>query len=141
MSKTTLRKRISLVAIAGLGAGLLSVVTAVPASANSTGVTNHVGAAGEFNVATEAAALSSGGTPTAVAVAKHLATANTSTSLGLVYKDYSSTTAQSATMLANGTLGLYTVGTATTVTVILPESVPVVLEVVVIAAVFVFAVV
>jgi hypothetical protein len=115
MSKTTLRKRISLVAIAGLGAGLLSVVTAVPASANSAGVTNHVGAAGEFNVATAAAALSSAGTPTAVSSALHLATANTSTSLGLLYKDYSSTTAQSATMLANGTLGLYTVGTATTV--------------------------
>jgi len=108
----TIRKRISLVAIAGLGAGILSVVTAVPASANSAGVTNHVGAAGEFNVATAAAPTN---TNTAVAVALHLGTANTSKSLGLVYKDYSSTTAQSATMLANGSLALYTVGTATVV--------------------------
>jgi len=106
----TLRKRISLVAIAGLGAGLLSVVTAVPASANSTDVTNHVGAAGEFNVATKLSR-----TGAASAVAANLATANTSLSLGLVYKDYSSTTAQSATMLSNGALALYTVGTATTV--------------------------
>ena len=110
MSKMTLRKRISLVAIAGLGAGLLSVVTAVPASANSTDVTNHVGAAGEFNVATKLSR-----TGAASAVAANLATANTSLSLGLVYKDYSSTTAQSATMLSNGALALYTVGTATTV--------------------------
>ena len=110
MSKMTLRKRISLVAIAGLGAGLLSVVSVAPASANSTGVGNHTGAAGEFNVATAPTT-----TGTAVAVARHLATANTSLSLGLVYKDYSSTTAQSATMLSNGVLALYTVGTATTV--------------------------
>ena len=113
MSKMTIRKRISLVAIAGLGAGILSVVTAVPASANAVGAAaNHVGAAGEFNVATAAASVADN---TAVAVARHLATANTSKSLGLVYKDYSSTTAQSATMLANGSLALYTVGTATVV--------------------------
>jgi len=110
MSKMTLRKRISLVAIAGLGAGLLSVVSVAPASANSTDVTNHVGAAGEFNVATK---LSRTGAATAIAL--QLGTANTSLSLGLVYKDYSSTTAQSATMLSNGALALYTVGTATTV--------------------------
>jgi len=106
----TLRKRISLVAIAGLGAGLLSVVSVAPASANSTDVTNHVGAAGEFNVATKLST-----TGAALAVARNLATANTSLSLGLVYKDYSSTTAQTATMLSNGALALYTVGTATTV--------------------------
>lgn len=110
MSKMTLRKRISLVAVAGLSAGLLSVVTAAPASANSAGVANHVGAAGEFNVATAASA-----TGAASAVALNLATANTSISLGLVYKDYSSTTAQTATMLNNGALALYTVGTATVV--------------------------
>jgi hypothetical protein len=110
MSKMTLRKRISLVAIAGLGAGLLSVVSVAPASANSTDVTNHVGAAGEFNVATK---LSKTGAASSVAL--HLGTANTSLSLGLVYKDYSSTTAQTATMLSNGALALYTVGTATTV--------------------------
>jgi len=110
MSKMTLRKRISLVAIAGLGAGLLSVVSVAPASANSTDVTNHVGAAGEFNVATKLST-----TGAASAVAKMLGTANTSLSTGLVYKDYSSTTAQTATMLSNGTLALYTVGTATTV--------------------------
>ena len=110
MSKTTIRKRISLLAIAGLSAGILSVVTAVPASANSAGVTNHTAAAGEFNVATSAAPAN---TNTAVAVALHAT--NTSKSLGLVYKDYSSTTAQSATMLSNGALALYTVGTATVV--------------------------
>ena len=110
MSKMTLRKRISLVAIAGLGAGLLSVVSVAPASANSTDVTNHVGVAGEFNVATKLSR-----TGAASSAALHLATANTSLSLGLVYKDYSSTTAQTATMLSNGALALYTVGTATTV--------------------------
>ena len=110
MSKMTLRKRISLVAIAGLGAGLLSVVSVAPASANSTDVTNHVGEAGQFNVATKLSR-----TGAASSVALNLATANTSLSLGLVYKDYSSTTAQTATMLSNGALALYTVGTATTV--------------------------
>ena len=110
MSKMTLRKRISLVAIAGLGAGLLSVVSVAPASANSTDVTNHVGAAGEFNVATSLSR-----TGAASSVALHLGTANTSKSLGLAYKDYSSTTAQSDTMISNGALALYTVGTATTV--------------------------
>ena len=110
MSKMTLRKRISLVAIAGLGAGLLSVVSVAPASANSTDVTNSVAAAGDFTVATKLTTLGA-----AVAVARQVGTANTSLSLGLVYKDYSSTTAQSATMLSNGALALYTVGTATTV--------------------------
>jgi hypothetical protein len=110
MSKMTLRKRISLVAIAGLGAGLLSVVSVAPASANSTDVTNSVAVAGDFTVATKLTTLGA-----AVAVARNVGTANTSLSLGLVYKDYSSTTAQSATMLSNGALALYTVGTATTV--------------------------
>jgi hypothetical protein len=97
-----IRKRISLVTVTVLTAGVLSVVAAPVANANIAGGTNAVTTADTFNVAVVAST-----TGSASAVASGSAVANTSRSLGLIYKDASSTTAQSATMFTTGTLALY----------------------------------
>jgi hypothetical protein len=107
MSTKTLRKRISLVAITALTAGVLSVATSPVASAtNPTAGTLNA----SLQVATDASAQ-----PTAA-----LATAGsgtTATSKGLLYKDTTSALAQSAVMLTGGQLSLYaTVSTAVAVT-------------------------
>ena len=110
MSKTTLRKRISLVAVTALTAGLLSVVASPAANANiaaNTPASQATFTNDSLNVAviasTTGAAISNG------------TTANLNKSLGLIYKDASSTTAQSATMLATGALALYTLVSATNI--------------------------
>ena len=107
MSKTTIRKRIALVAVSALTAGVISAVTAVPANAGIQGSTNADGDHATFNVAVPSndtgAAVISGG----VSAMK---------SLGLLDKDASSTTAQTATMLSTGSLVLYTGATAGTAT-------------------------
>jgi hypothetical protein len=110
MSKTTLRKRISLVAVSALCAGLLSVA-AVPSAnaANIAGNAQAVSTSDRFNVATLASATGAGVITSAVT--------NTSRSLGLVYKDDTSTTAQTATVLSTGTLVLYTT-VATTASIV-----------------------
>jgi len=109
MSTKTLRKRISLVAVTALTAGVLSVVAAPVASANiaaGTVTSQATFTADSLNVAviptTTGAAVSNG------------TTANSNLSLGVIYKDASSTTAQSATMLGTGALALYTLATTTT---------------------------
>jgi len=103
MSKTTIRKRISLVAVTALTAGLISAVVAPVANANIAAGTPASQAdytSDTFNVAvipsTTGAAITAAGAAT------------NQKSLGLVYKDASSTTAQTATMLATGALALYT---------------------------------
>jgi hypothetical protein len=110
MSTKTLRKRISLVAVTALTAGVLSVVVAPAANANiaaGTPASQATYTDGSLNVAviasTTGAAISNG------------TTATLNKSLGLIYKDASSTTAQSATMLATGALALYTLVSSTTV--------------------------
>jgi hypothetical protein len=110
MSTKTLRKRISLVAVTALTAGVLSVV-AVPSAnaANIAGSTNAVTTSGSLNVAVVAST-----TGAASAVASAAGAANTSTSLGLVFKDDTSTVAQTATMLSNGALALYAGATTAT---------------------------
>jgi hypothetical protein len=107
MSKSTLRKRIALVAVSALTAGIISVVTSVPANAGIQSSTNAAASDSTFNVAvgsnSTGAAVISGG----VSAMK---------SLGLLDKDASSTTAQTATMLSTGALVFYmgaTAGTAT----------------------------
>ncbi len=110
MSTKTLRKRISLVAVTALTAGLLSVVAAPSANANiaaGTPASQATFTDGSLNVAVIAS--------TTGAAISNATTANTNRSLGLIYKDASSTTAQTATMLASGALALYTLGNATTV--------------------------
>jgi hypothetical protein len=113
MSKTTLRKRISLVAVTALTAGVLSVVVAPAASANIYNSTNAVPTLLSLNVAT----VGSAGNLTGAAVISDNATLVTGyKSHALLYKDASSTTAQTATVLAGGTLVLYTLANATTAT-------------------------
>ena len=104
MSTKTLRKRISLVAVTALTAGVLSVV-AVP-SANAANIaagtvtSQATFTADTFNVAVIPS--------TTGAAASNATTVTSNLSLGLIYKDETSTTAQSATMLSTGALALYT---------------------------------
>jgi hypothetical protein len=112
MSTKTLRKRISLVAVTALTAGVLSVVAAPVANANIAGTTSVVAVSTGVNVAvgsntTGAAILAMTGADVAANLAK---------SLGLVYKDASSTTAQTATVLNTGALVLYTLSNVASAT-------------------------
>jgi len=112
MSTKTLRKRISLVAVTALTAGVLSVVAAPVANANIAGTTSVVASTDAVNVAvgsntTGAAILAMTGADVPANLAK---------SLGLVYKDASSTTAQTATVLNTGTLVLYTLNNVASAT-------------------------
>jgi len=113
MSTKTLRKRISLVAVTALTAGVLSVVAAPAANANIYNSSNAVATPSFLNVAT----VSASGNLTGAAVISANATGVTGyKSHALLYKDASSTTAQTATVLAGGTLVLYTQSHATTAT-------------------------
>ena len=107
MSTKTLRKRISLVAVTALTAGVLSVVAVPSANANIAAATNAAAEAGKLNVAVGANTTGATVTDAAVANAK---------SLGLIYKDASSTTAQTATVIAGGALVLYTTNATATFT-------------------------
>jgi len=107
MSKTTLRKRISLVAVTALTAGVLSVVVAPAANANIAAQTTIMPVdAVELKVAT-------GSNTTGAPV---VAASTSALSLGLVYKDASTTTAQTATVLAGGGLVLIVAGASATST-------------------------
>jgi len=111
MSTKTLRKRISLVAVTALTAGVLSVVAAPVANANIAASTNAVPTDNTLNVAvgsntTGAVVLGMLGTDAPTTV--------TARSLGLLYKDASSTTAQTATVASTGGLVLYTLADAGT---------------------------
>ena len=98
MSKTTIRKRIALVAVSALTAGVISAVTVVPANAGIQGSTNAVSTDTNLNVAVGA---NTSGAATMGSVQADFR------SLGLLDKDASSTTAQTATMLSSGALVLY----------------------------------
>ena len=107
MSKTTLRKRIALVAVSALTAGLLSVVGAPAASAT------HKAAASDAN--TDSAIGTANGSLMVATISHSTGSASVATggvytnakSLGLLQKDTSSGTAQTATILAGGKLSLY----------------------------------
>ena len=108
MSKSTLSKRISLTAITALFAGMLTVVSTPVASAQ----TSHTNAGGVRMVATNGVANGSMMTATiestdATAALATAAAGTPATSKGLLSKDSSSGTAQTATMLAGGTLSFY----------------------------------
>jgi len=108
MSKSTLSKRISLTAVTALFAGMLTVVSTPVASAQ----TSHTNAGGARMVATNGvvngsmmtATVESTDTTAALATA---AAGTPATSKGLLSKDSSSGTAQTATLLAGGTLSFY----------------------------------
>ena len=108
MSKSTLSKRISLTAITALFAGMLTVVSTPVASAQ----TSHTNAGGARMVATNGVVNASMMTATVESTASTAAVATAAagtpaTSKGLLSKDSSSGTAQTATMLAGGTLSFY----------------------------------
>jgi hypothetical protein len=113
MSKTTLRKRISLVAVTALTAGVLSVVAAPVANANIAASTNATPTDDRLNVA-----VGSNTTGAVIVGLTDAGGAGASTfigrSLGLLYKDASSTTAQTATVASTGGLVLYTLADAST---------------------------
>jgi hypothetical protein len=122
MSKSTIRKRISLVAITALTAGVLSVASVPVASAHTfAGDTNRAANTGTVNgsLFTATAATSTGAVVapgTGVSGATNIG--DNSTSRGLLAKDTSSGTAQTATVLAGGVLSLYAqVSTAAAFTV------------------------
>jgi hypothetical protein len=106
MSTKTLRKRISLVAVTALTAGVLSVVAAPVANANIVAQSNLMPADGQLKVAT--GANTTGATVVAASTA--------ALSLGLIYKDASTTTAQTATVVASGALTLIVANTTATTT-------------------------
>jgi hypothetical protein len=107
MSKTTIRKRIALVAVTALTAGVFSAVSAPVANANMVGIASQAFVAGELGVA-------HGTNTTGATVTSADGTA--ALSLGLLYKDASSTTAQTATALAGGALVLGTAHSPATAT-------------------------
>jgi hypothetical protein len=109
MSTKTLRKRISLVAVTALTAGVLSVVATPAASANIYNSTNAVATASRLNVATTG---TSGNLTGGAVIAADATSSAAYQSHALLYKDASSTTAQTATVLAGGTLILYTLSGA-----------------------------
>jgi len=114
MSIKTLRKRISLVAVTSLTAGVLSVVAAPAANANIYNSSNAVATVSSLNVALVGA---SGNLTGAAVISADASTGVTGyKSHALLYKDATSTTAQTATVLAGGTLVLYTLSHATTAT-------------------------
>ena len=136
MSKTTIRKRIALTATSALFAGMLSVIAVPTASATvhkaagdvtgSSGSANTqlnatastytaVNGAADLLVATypnPTAAAVAGGSQASTAVSGLTTIDDGALSKGLLTKDASSGTAQTATVLAGGVLSLYA-GTAT----------------------------
>ena len=122
MSKTTLRKRIAITATSALVAGLLSAVVSAPvASANhpaagsanalatiggQAGRTSDTGSlfVGTVSNTTGAATVSATAGPAA-----GVGISGNAKSLGLLAKDTSSGTAQTATVLAGGKLSLYSI--------------------------------
>ena len=108
MSTKTLRKRISLVAVTALTAGVLSVVAVPSANANIFEATNSVATDNVLGVAV-------GANTSNAAVFGNVSAAGVTAfkPQGLLFKDTSSATAQTATMLATGTLVFYTLSSTT----------------------------
>jgi len=111
MSIKTLKQRIALVAVTALTAGVFSAVSAPVANANIADSTNAPYEANALNVAVNGTT----GSPV-VTLSNVNSTTVTARSVGLLYKDASSTTAQTATVLTTGTVVLYALGTAATAT-------------------------
>jgi len=108
MSKTTLRKRIALTATTALFAGMLSFV-AIPTASAAAGDTNLTAATPQV-VSTHLLVATQNSTTGAsiVSSATDIASASlTARSLGLLSKDATTATAQTATVLAGGALSLY----------------------------------
>jgi hypothetical protein len=104
MSTKTLRKRIALVAVAALGAGVLSVAPANATDNSALGSAGPAGAVGTLNIATLQSA-----TGSAVTTITGTTDGSAAESVGLI--NVGGTTAgttQTATLLSNGKLVVYT---------------------------------
>jgi hypothetical protein len=115
MSKTTLRKRIALTAVSALVAGMLTVASAPVASAaaqsshtNAGGTTMDAASSGITNQSMFTSVVASTGTGAALPADNAGASA---TQKGLLSKDSSSGTAQTATILAGGQVAFYAMTT------------------------------
>ena len=108
MSNMTLRKRISLVTLTALGAGLLSVAPAQASNNPATGAVNVASAADTLNIATQGGTFNTSSTITA---------ANDNRSQGLlsnstVQASTNATITSTATLLSTGTAAFYFTGVA-----------------------------
>ena len=118
MSKTTLRKRISLVAVTALTAGVLSVVAAPAASANNPAGTQNAAATGGVTDNSLYVATNSNYTGASVGLdvtsngTGAVGAGNSMRSTRLLAKDTSSGTAQTMVVLPSAQIALY--GLATT---------------------------
>jgi hypothetical protein len=102
MSTKTNFKRVALVAVAALGLGVLTSVAPANAAAHPlAGVDNMAAAAGVLSTATKASVTGS-------AVSSDKEDGGTNRSTGLLFKDTTTGTAQSATVLSTGALAVYT---------------------------------
>jgi len=110
MSNTTLRKRISLTAISALVVGMLSVI-ATPTANAAVGDANLAASVGTVNgslmVATQDSTAVAAVVATTTSTGIALANADIARSKGILVKDSTSGTAQTATLLAGGVLSLY----------------------------------
>jgi hypothetical protein len=117
MSTKTIRKRIALVAVTALTAGLVSVV-GTPAANAAVGGANATTAANTLQLATFA---STTGSAVTTSVAEVVGTpTNGNRSVGLIYQGTGTGTTQTAVMLNTGALVLYT-GVATTLGVFVAD--------------------
>ena len=117
MSKSTLRKRIALTAVTALFAGMLSVASAPVANANAThpavGSDNATAVLSGANLDASMYTATKTNTGGAAVVAPDTVAAvgasreGVARSVGLLAKDSSSSTAQTATVLTSGRLSLY----------------------------------
>lgn len=113
MSKTTLRKRIALTATSALFAGMLSIV-ATPVATAAAGDANLDASVGTINGSLMVATMEATGAAAVLHSATALASGHVAArSKGLLVKDSTSGTAQTATVLAGGTLSLYAPVTTT----------------------------
>jgi hypothetical protein len=116
MSKTTLRKRIAQVAITALTAGVLSVATSPVASANHPAVGSYNAAitgVGTPNASMFVATQSNTSGAAVISATDVVTASGNFKSLGLLAKDTTSGTAQTATVLTSGKLVFYANVTST----------------------------
>lgn len=103
----TLRKRISLVAVTALTAGVLTVVSSPVASANHPAVGSGNANAATLGTVNGSLFVATDTNTTASAAVSTNSAGGSALSKGLLAKDTSSGTAQTATVLAGGALSLY----------------------------------
>ena len=133
-----MRKRISLTVVAALTAGVLTSVATGPAANAHKGVVSltatNAGAIADTSGVPAGFYVAETLSNTGAAVAANFSTAGAGSvasakSLGLLTKDTTSATAQTATMLTSGTLSLYYLANAATVTALTANRGPLIVSI------------